>query len=288
MKPQVLELVKQLKSHFEGELKSAKEITIFLCGGNSLEQSKLRILLGKQISQITSKYTYSLHYPEDMFTELISGHEAKDLLTLENMLADSVDCIVILLQSPGTFTELGAFANHAVLRNKLVIIIDKEFKGKRSFISLGPLRLLKNHTTSKIIYSDMVKHNLPILTRQIADAAREIPKQPLISNYLANPISSLRFYLSLIYVFEPLDNPLLLDILKQIAPAESDIITVARTVINRLAGRQEVSIAGNIMSMTPKGVDTLLCDNVTKKRSDYISSYLSDVRLKALNLIMRR
>lgn len=288
MKPQVLELVKQLKSYYEEELKRAKEISIFLCGGSTAEQNKFRILLGKQISQITSKYTYSIHYPEDMFIEVISGHQARDLLTLENMLADSVDCILILLQSPGTFTELGAFSNHVRLCNKLIILIDKEFKGKRSFISLGPLRYLRYHTSSKILYSDISADNLPTLARQIVDAAREIPKQPIVSNYLANPISSLRFYLALVYTFEPLDKTLLFVILKQLAPGEKDIITVARTVTNKLASRQEISIDGNIMCMTPKGIDTLLCDNVTKKHSDYVSSYLSDIRLKALNLTMRK
>ena len=118
MKVRIPKLALELKEYFESELQSADEIPIFLCGGSSSEHKRLRAKLGKQISHIISKYTYSVHYPEDMFIELIAGHHGKDLLTLENVLANSVHCVVILLQSPGTFAELGAFSNHNELCNK--------------------------------------------------------------------------------------------------------------------------------------------------------------------------
>jgi len=54
-----------------------------------------------------------------MFIEFILGHQKQDLLTLENLLADSVNTVVILLQSPGTFTELGAFTNYEKLTEML-------------------------------------------------------------------------------------------------------------------------------------------------------------------------
>ncbi len=265
MKTKVLELAGELKTYFEDEIKTSTEISIFLCGGSKSEQSAFRISLGKQISQISSKYTYSVHYPEDMFTELITGHNAQDLLTLENILADSVDCIVILLQSPGTFTELGAFANHPRLSQKLVIVLDPEFKGRRSFISRGPIRYLKYRTRSKIIYSEISTDNLNKLTRQIVEASRDIPKLSVTSDYITNPISSLRLYLALMYVFDPLDKNILLEILKHLSPTDEGknlVDTVSRTVLNRLSARQEISVDGTIISMTPKGVDTLLGDNI--------------------------
>lgn len=289
MKVRIPELARELKDYFEKELRSADEIPVFLCGGSSPNHRKLRAELGKQISQIVSKYTYSVHYPEDMFIELISGHHGKDLLTLENVLANSVHCVVILLQSPGTFAELGAFSNHAGLCNKLVVVIDNEYKGRRSFISLGPIRYLKTHTTSKVLYSDINSANLSKLTKQVADASREIPKQPLALDYLANPIASVRFYLALTYIFDPLPKTLLFEILKHLPSKELDTTnTVAQTVINNLVKRQEISIDSGKLSITEKGIDNLLHAYVTKKRTGDISSYLSDNRLEALNLTMRK
>lgn len=289
MKVRIPQLALKLKDYFENELQSADEIPIFLCGGSSPDQRRLRLELGKQISQIVSKYTYSVHYPEDMFIELISGHHGKDLLTLENVLANSVHCVVILLQSPGTFTELGAFSNHAGLCNKLVVVIDNEYKGKRSFISLGPIRYLSIHTKSKVLYSYINFTNLSKLTKQVADASREIPKQPLAMDYLANPIASLRFYLALTYVFDPFPKTQLFEILKNLPSQKPDVTdTVAQTVINNLVKRQEISIDSEKLSITKKGIDNLLYTRATKKRTGDISSYLSGIRLEALNLTMRK
>lgn len=289
MKLQVLELTKQLLSYFKQELESVNEITLFLCGGSGEEETRLRLALGKKISQISSKYTYSVYYPEDMFTELISSHQLTNLLTLENILANSVHCVVILLHSPGTFTELGAFSNHESLCNKLVIVLDNIYHGNRSFITLGPLRFLKNHTTSKVVYSDIKFENLSKLTKLIADAARDIPRQTTTMDFLANSIASLRFYLALIYVFEPFPKTLLLDILKRLDPDNlGTVSTVSQTVTNYLASRQQISIDRGILSTTKRGIDELLHVYSTKKRQDEIYSFLSDLRLDALNLIMRK
>lgn len=289
MKVRIPELASQLKDYFESELQDVEQIPIFLCGGSRPDHRRLREELGKQISRIASKYTYSVHYPEDMFIELISGHHGRDLLTLENILANSVHCVVILLQSPGTFAELGAFSNHAGLCNKLVVVIDNEYRGKRSFISLGPIRYLNTHTKSKVLYSDISFTNLSRLTKQVADASREIPKEPLAMDYLANPIASLRFYLALTYVFDPLPKTLLFEILRHL-PSEqpATIDTVAETVTTNLVKRQEISIDSEKISITQKGIDNLLYAHATKKRTGDISLYLSGIRLEALNLTMRK
>lgn len=288
-KARIINLVKQLEKYFLDELQSANDISIFLCGGSTSEQNRFRTELGNQISNITSKYSYSVHYPEDMFTELISGHYGKDLLTLENILANSVHCVVILLQSPGTFTELGAFTNHPELCNKLVVVIDEIHRGKRSFISQGPVRYLRTRTTSKVLYSHMDHSNLEKLTRQVVDAARDIPKYAPITNYLSSPIASSRFYLALIYVFDKLPKVFLLDVVRDLSAEEQDIInTVAHIVLNNLISRQRITLDSGNLSITDRGIDTLLYDSSTKKRSEALLLYLSKLRLEALNLTMRK
>ena len=184
---------------------------------------------------------------------------------------------------------MGAFSNHESLCNKLVIVIDNIYRGKRSFISLGPLRFLKTQTTSKVIYSDIKFENLAKLTKLIAEAARDIPRRTTAMDFLANPISSLRFYLALIYVFEPFPRTLLLDILSRLSPDNLDTVhTVSQTVTNYLASRQQISIDRGVLSITKRGIDKLLQVYSTKKRQDEISSFLSGLRLDALNLIMRK
>jgi len=100
-------------------------------------------MLGDKIHNIKAKNTYNVYYPETLFAEIANGYQRRDLLTLENLLALSVTSIVVPLESPGTFAELGAFANHEILKDKLIIITNPKHKMARSFINDGPIAKVK-------------------------------------------------------------------------------------------------------------------------------------------------
>lgn len=67
-----------------------------------------------------------------------------NILTFENLLAEISDDIIIILESPGTFCELGAFVNKHSLIDKLIVINEDDPNYEKSFISLGPLKKIKN------------------------------------------------------------------------------------------------------------------------------------------------
>ena len=112
-------------------------IDLFLCGGASNKsyisnRDELRKRLEKDKK-------LSIFYPEDMFMELLS-RKKYDLFTLENFLAENSDLIMIVCESPGSFTELGAFTSNEKTRRKLVVLIQKKYKNDKSFIMQGPVR----------------------------------------------------------------------------------------------------------------------------------------------------
>jgi hypothetical protein len=287
--PKVFEIANTLKNAFLDSLQTENLVSIFLCGGNSIADSKFRRHLGNEISTIHSKYQYSVYYPEDMFIELILGHQRKDLLSLEDLLAKGVHCVVILVQSPGTLTELGAFTNYPDLKDRLVVVIDPSYKLKRSFIALGPLRYLKTQTKSKVIYSTMNEQNLDDLTRQIAEASREIAKHSTPSNDLSNPIASQKFFLSMIFVFDPISRFEFIKILKKMTTCEPSIaLTVAEAVLNGLINERKALSVGDRISITNKGIDALIFDSVLKTKSRHLLSFLSSLRLEALNITLRK
>lgn len=148
----MLKIAEQLKTSYLDSFLKSDDVSIFLCGGSSPSEEAFRRKLGNRISATKSKYRYSVFYPEDLFVELILGHQRQDLLTLENLLAKSVSAVVILPQSPGTFAELGAFANHPQLKNKLVVVMDSRYERSQSFITTGPVRYLRKETMSRVIY----------------------------------------------------------------------------------------------------------------------------------------
>jgi hypothetical protein len=289
LNPHIVNISEDLKQVFLDGRKSFNEISIFLCGGGSLEDSKFRKEVGVRISKTISKYKYSVHYPEDIFIDLILGHQKQNLLTLENLLADSVNAIVILLQSPGTFTELGAFTNYEKLRDKLIVVINPKYARSKSFINLGPIRYLKANTKSKVLSISMDSKNIDNLAKQISDNAREIAKHSLPLRDLSNPISAYVFYLALIYVFDPIPKNAIFSISKSISDKTETILNIAaETVINSLVNERKVFLSSGNISITSKGIDDLIYGGQTKRKSRVISEILSTFRLTALNLTLRK
>lgn len=78
-----------------------------------------------------------------------------DLLTFEDFLAEVSDAIILFVESPGSFCELGAFAYaEKLFSDKLIIVIDEKYKGDKSFIITGPTaKALKDG--SKVIYAPL-------------------------------------------------------------------------------------------------------------------------------------
>ena len=72
------------------------------------------------------------------------GHKG-NILDVEHDISEFADHIIIILESPSAFAELGAFA-HAKLRNKLIIINDKKYESENSFINLGPIKAIRECT----------------------------------------------------------------------------------------------------------------------------------------------
>jgi hypothetical protein len=281
-------IANELKLNFLDKIQDSNIISIFLCGGNNKKEVFIRKNLGEKLESIASKYSYNAYYPEDMFVEIMLGHFNQNLLTLENFLADFVDVVVILLNSPGTFTELGAFTNHNKLNNKLLIIIDPKHERAKSFINLGPIKYLKTNTKSKVIYLDINKdintNILNIITENIRTVSKNIPKKISI----LNPILAYKYYLSLIFVFDPINKDDLLKIIKISKNDEDSIIIAAETIINSLIAEKKIINNSNILSITSQGRSELIYEKGSKKKNRDTLNILTPLRIKALNLILRK
>ncbi|MBQ2900496.1 MAG: retron St85 family effector protein [Agathobacter sp.] len=124
-------------------------IDLFLCGGaSSKTNASNRDLLRKRLEKNDK---LSIFYPEDMFMELLS-RKKYDLFTLENFLAENSDLIMIVCESPGSFTELGAFTSNDKTLDKLVVLIQKRYKNDKSFIMQGPVRYIESKNKNNVIY----------------------------------------------------------------------------------------------------------------------------------------
>lgn len=138
-------------------------IDLFLCGAASTKGNiSYRDSLRKKLE---SNAYLSILYPEDMFMELLN-RKKYDLLTLEKFLANNSDLIVIVCESPGSFTELGAFVNNNDTFEKVVVLLQSKFKNAKSFIRQGPVEYIRMKNKSNVIY----------FNNNIDEAAKEIEK----------------------------------------------------------------------------------------------------------------
>jgi len=121
---------------------------VFLCGAKINKDETLRHYISEKIKEYPM---YNVVFPENLFDSLTTDG-GFNILDLENKLADDADLIVMPLEGYSTFTELGAFSCNDRLHNRIIVISDNEFKDDRSFINLGPIKLIFKENESHVIY----------------------------------------------------------------------------------------------------------------------------------------
>ena len=108
---------------------------VFLCGANkSQPRDDLREFLARK-----SRHKMLVFYADTVW-EGMAELEDRTALELEAELAAMADVVVIVVESPGTFAELGAFSLSDELRKKLLPIVDAKHRTANSFLASGPLR----------------------------------------------------------------------------------------------------------------------------------------------------
>jgi hypothetical protein len=288
MNPRVVAIASQLRDQILGPA-ATSDISIFLCGGAGGTQDQLRKNLGASLSALKSKYRYSVFYPEDMFVELVLGHQKQDLLTLENLLAKSVSVVTILLQSPGTFTELGAFSNHELLKDKLVVVVDPKHMKAQSFINTGPIRHLLKETSSRVLFLKMDMPNLDPLVKAVAEASRAVASTHPPSRDLTNPIVCYELYLALVYVLDPVPRKAFALVAGALQPNAERLARIsAETVVNGMINKGDALLVSQNVIISDKGVETLYAGAGSAKRLASLKGLLSDLRISALNGQLRK
>ena len=187
---------------------------IFLCGGAGRKsRDALRNYLHKHAPDL------GIFYAEKVW-EHIAEFGERDALQMEAELASLADLVVIIVESPGTFTELGAFSLSPPLRKKLLTIVDERYRDESSFISNGPLRWIDNESDFRpTIYVDLSVVLDAI--EQIEERIGRIPKSHSvkISDLAASPKHLLFFLCDLLAVIFPATIEMITYYLSEISPS---------------------------------------------------------------------
>jgi hypothetical protein len=282
------QILKRVTSFFF-DVKGPQSYSLFLCGASASDPASIRTKVSHAIQSVRSKFNYQVYFPEFLFEELLRGHGADSLLDLENILADSVDSVVIIAESPGTIAELGAFANHDVLRKKLVVFIDAKYRSHRSFINLGPIRLLKKNHSNSVHFVDF---SSPESVQEISEISRRFARDSrgvtLNKGSLENPILSLHPILAFISVAEPISKELVHEIASSEAMDQHKVEVSIKTALNFLNNRGLIRNYSNDLSITKQG-RYYLNRAFSQKQTNYkLDRLLLEQRVHYLNKCLRR
>jgi hypothetical protein len=287
MHPKITEIAQALREYFVYQQDSTTEFSIFLCGAARSNPGSIREEVRSNIESRKSKYTYRVHYPEDLFVELLLGHQRKSLLELENLLATSVSSVAVITESPGALVELGAFSNHAELCKKLIVFLKEAYRTDKSFINLGPVRGLKKSATSSVHYVKFEKSEAVKIAERICEETRRISSALPAAKELTNPITAARFYLALVYTFDPIPIQQILNIVSLLSNSDPQIDSVATLVLNTLIAEGKITSSAHGIRTTSAALEDLLNHNLTQKRFSETRAFLSEMRSKALNVVLK-
>jgi|UniRef100_A0A8H9Z2M6 hypothetical protein len=265
------------------------KLSIFLCGGDVANHQSGR----HQFSQFLAKAkNIDVFYPEDLFDDLLAGQGQHSLLSLENILAEAVDVIILFPESPGSFTELGAFSNNDNLRKKLICIQDAKFKSKRSFINYGPIRLLRGINSNLVIrynanelaelcstpFKDL-KNSL--LLKSVTRAIDKILKEHKVEKGIGNLLYVDRFILPCIYLLEDVSFRTLHELTIK-AIKQDDVLSkiIVRSTLTRLINQRKILRTINGYQVTTVGANHV--------RSVFERKRLDGLRLEIMNFENRR
>lgn len=263
--------------------------TIFLCGADSRKKNTIRDKIASHLKNSWHSYRYDIFYPEDLFDELMFGAPNHDLLSLENVLADSVDVLLLILESEGVIAELGAFTANKQLVKKIICIQNKNFKKTRSFINYGPLRLLKNSKggKDKIIYADY--NNIQKYFDNIVNAISKTTKHSTKKTDVANVIQTQNFVLPCLYLLESVTREILTKMVECASEGTYQKAFISTTAaLSILMKKKYVDLTSSGYRLTHEGLIRFgHLGKSGKSRSLYSSKIMDNIRLDLLSFIYR-
>lgn len=266
--------VDKIRNLILNDIDDTKKV-IFLCGKDKSDKNSYR---AKVASFLQKEKSYQLAYPEDLFEDLLEGQGGNSLLALEQQLAEAVDLIVLIPESPGSFAELGAFSMKTELARKMLILRLSKFKSGKSFINHGPIRLVKSSKGQVLdIPNDFNEKDVIHTTLVLEKIKNMFPtkrKKKNIDNLLLFP----NHILLLIYLFDKLTLASIYKVTEKIMNRKFDNKDnlACKAAIHSLNRSAFIDSKNEFYSITELGYK-----NITKIY--YSMSEISNLRVKIMN-----
>lgn len=262
-------------------------VSIFLCGADVNQKDKTRYKLAENFKEWPYSYKYDVIFPEDIFEELLYNSKDIDLLSLENLLAESVDVILIIPESPGSFAELGVFSSNENLRKKIVCVVDAQYKKNKSFINQGPIKLIKNANGKALVYIE--PSLIEKYVHRIHTAIGRIKKESTWTKDVTL-LQLEAFLLPAIFLLEPVTEEVLISVVGFAIKTKKELVPFAsKTALNILIKKKLIEVTTEGYKFTQLGRTQFL--NLKNRRGVKTrteTKILDNTRLEILNSRLRQ
>lgn len=257
--------------------------TVFLVGA-SLENSKS--MRSRLMNNLNRNRQIKVYFPEQLFDEEIYSSK-NDLLSLENLLAESVDHVILCVESPGSFTELGAFVNHDKLRSRLIVVMDENKRKAKSFINQGPIKLMNQKNKGSVIWHDFEDDNMKKISQKIRQRFKANGSNIDTVQSLRNPIIAEQFLLTTLYCLGSVTNKEIITLIQSYGyEDEQPLIMMCQAAKSSLFYQRLIFLNHGEYFLTREGRQRL--DELIKTQYTKIIRLLDDLRLEILNVQLRK
>lgn len=138
---------------------------VFLCGGQfstvTVEKDEdgnerevpflsFRDAINRRCLEVSPDFARDLWNAEE-FYDWLHHSNVENLIDFELDFADLSSLIILVLEGPGAYAELGSFTALQRISPKLVVIVNQQALPQNSFVELGPLRLIQKRYPNHLL-----------------------------------------------------------------------------------------------------------------------------------------
>jgi hypothetical protein len=98
----------------------------------------------------------------------------RNLLVFETFLASAAECVLIFVESPGSFAETGLFAALPKIIEKTFVVNTRDQSREDSFLNLGPIKLIRKNSHFDTVFCLEGKEVTPQDAQEIIDSILKI------------------------------------------------------------------------------------------------------------------
>jgi hypothetical protein len=187
-----------------------------------------------------------------MFNELLNNEQTKGLFSEECLLADTVDAIVVILESPDSFAEMAAILHEPKLREKLICVVDKKYRKDKAFLSQHSLEMARESNDQGIFFIDSndVQKGMPKLMASL----KKMKKSRVSSDGQISPLQLDLFLIAAVFLMEPVSEDQLIPMVAEALDDEKNAIIITAVALSVLMNNRAIVRSANGYQLTSLGM----------------------------------